>query len=295
MTEALISKPGIYRDIAMEAYHSAMLCPGPAVGGSDLYRMDTRCPAVAFEHWSGNPARTFNGEEDSDAMRFGRALHALVLEGEPVFRDRFAIKPDGMSFATKDGKAWREQHTDKDIVSFDEGLRLFAMSRALSRDPMTRHVFESGGAEVTAATRDLFSGLWLKTRPDWLRTDSGLIVNLKTALSAKPSEWERQAFTLGYHVAAAHSLDILNEICERRHNYAFLVQEKAPPYCAIVCVFKPEVIEWGRMICQAAAARFMQCIESGAWPGYADSVLELGLPPWAEKQLQNRHEAGEFA
>jgi hypothetical protein len=181
------------------------------------------------------------------------------------------------------------------VASFEDGLRMFAMSRALSRDPMTRNVFEYGGAEVTAVAADPFTGLWFKTRPDWLRTDSGLIVNLKTALSAKPAEWERQAFTLGYHVGAAHSISVLDALTERPHHYAFVVCEKEPPYCAITCVFKPEVLAWGGMICTAAAARFAQCIDANDWPGYADSVLELGLPPWAEKQLQNRQEAGEFS
>lgn len=290
---ALITKPGIFTDVSMESYHGN-LCTGPSVGGSDLHRMDSRCPAVAYAHWGCNPERVFDGEDDTVALKFGRAFHALILEGEPVFRDRYAIKPEGMNLATKDGKAWKEAHLDKDILSHDEGMRVFAMSRALSRDPLTQHVFESGGAEVTAATRDPFSGLWLKTRPDWLRTDSRLIVNLKTTFSAKPSEWERQAFNFGYHVGAAHSIDILTEITGEPHHYAFVSVEKAPPYCAVVGVFKPEVLEWGRQICAAAAARFMRCIESGVWPGYADSVLELGLPPWAEKQLQNRHESGDF-
>jgi hypothetical protein len=44
-----------------------------------------------------------------------------------------------------------------------------------------------------------------------------------------------------------------------------------------------------------ASAVFAECLESGKWPGYADDVIQLSLPGWAERRLEEAHEMGEFA
>lgn len=284
--------PGLHADIPMEVYHSDC-CLGPSVSGSDLVRMDESCPAVAFERWSGNPDRI---EEDGTlATTFGRAFHALILEGEPVFRRQFAVKPEGLSLATIEGKAWKRDHAGQEILSHDDGLKLFAMSRAISRDPLASKAFIDGTAEVTAIARDPATGLYLKTRPDWLRGGSGrLAFNLKTAASAKPDAWRRQAYELGYFISAAVSVDVLSTAGGSSYDHAFVVVEKEPPFCCVVYVITAEVIEWGRVIYRKALDQFARCIERNHWPGYADKVIEVDLPAWAKYRLEERDARGEF-
>jgi hypothetical protein len=60
--------------------------------------------------------------DPTPAMQIGTALHLAVLEPE-----RFAVevvaKPEGMSFASKEGKAWREAHEGLLVVSEDVHAR----------------------------------------------------------------------------------------------------------------------------------------------------------------------------
>lgn len=283
--------PGLHPDVPIGVY-LADCCPGPSVSGSELIRMDQTCPAVAYAHWTGNPDRL--DHEGTAATKLGSALHTLVLEGEPVFRKRYAVKPEGMSLATTDGKAWRRDQSGKEILSSDDGMAVFAMSRALSRDPVASKAFEDGIPEATAVMKDPITGLYLRCRPDWLRTSVDLALNLKTALSAKPDEWRRQAFELGYFVSAAVTVDVLSAVRDRPFAEAFVIVEKSPPYPCVVCTLSAELIEFGRLIYRKALQRYADCIASGAWPGYSDKVIEVDMPPWAKYRLEEREAAGEF-
>lgn len=283
--------PGFHADVPMELYHSDC-CAGPSVSGSDLLRIEQRCPAVAFAQWGCNPDRI--EESDTAATLVGRAFHTLILEGQPAFDRQFAVKPEGMSLATADGKAWKRDQVGKAILSHDDGMRIFAMSRAVSRDSLTSKAFDNGAPEVTAIVKDPATGIFLKSRPDWLRSDTHLCINLKTSISAKPADWERQAFSLGYHIGAALAIDVVGELRRHPAAHVFVIVEKEPPYCAVTCLLKPDVIEWGRLQYRKALDTFARCIESGHWPGYADQVIEVGLPRWAEYALEERHGRGEF-
>lgn len=283
--------PGLHPDVPIGVYLAGR-CPGPSVSGSELIRMDKTCASVAFAYWSGNPDRL--DPDETEATKLGSALHALVLEGEAAFRSRYAVKPEGMSLATNDGKAWRRDQVGKTILSHDDGMTIFGMSRSLSRDPVASKAFEDGAAEVSAVMKDPITGLYLRCRPDWLRTSVNLALNLKTALSAKPEEWRRQAYEFGYFVSAAVTVDVLSAVRETQFAEAFVIVEKTPPYPCSVCVLGADVIEFGRLIYRKALQRYADCIASGAWPGYADKVVEVDLPPWAKYRLEEREAAGEF-
>jgi hypothetical protein len=58
-----------------------------------------RCPAYYKARRDGKIERT-----ETPAMQFGTLLHGLVLLGKADFH----VKPDGMTFASRDGKAWKE-------------------------------------------------------------------------------------------------------------------------------------------------------------------------------------------
>ena len=80
----------------------------------------------------------------------------------------------------------------------------------------------------------------------------------------------------------------------KRGLQVFVFVEKSAPYESRRVVLKPTVLDWGRLRYRRALATFAECVKSGRWPGYDDATIEADLPPWAEKKLQARHEAGEF-
>lgn len=293
----MIDHPGIYKGVHLDEYH-AQLTPTPSISGSGLVAIDTKSPAHYFAESYLNPNRA--GERDTNALRVGRAAHALIVEGEAVFLADHAVKPEGMSFATKEGKAWRAEAegAGKTIISAAEWRAISSARDAIAEHPLARRAFEESDPEVTVTWR-AENGLWLKARPDLLPRDPSRLsfaCNLKTTESAKPSDFARSVWSYSYHVGAALTVDLLKALgWHRQPGYFFIAIEKSPPYSLIVATLDEEAEEWGRMQYRRAFETFARCIETARWPSYADDVLQIALPPWARAELQRQSERGEFA
>ena len=84
--------------------------------------------------------------EETDAMRFGTAEHAAVLEPE-LFKSQYIVKPEGIDMRTKEGKAWRAECGDRPVITQKDNDRIKYM---LSRMPKSiRQAMESYRKEVT--------------------------------------------------------------------------------------------------------------------------------------------------
>ena len=73
--------------------------------------------AISAAH--GRAAELGQLKGSPEAMAFGSACHAYVLEPE-TYRNEYVVKPEGMTFTTKEGKAWRDAQTAKIISKKDE-------------------------------------------------------------------------------------------------------------------------------------------------------------------------------
>ena len=276
---------GLHRGVPMAVYHGDC-CPGPSVSASVLVEMreGEGCPAKALARhylspWLDAGPRP---DDDSEARRFGTAAHAYLVEGPEVFAARYAVKPQDLSLATKDGKAWKAQQATKEIVAFDRFETIQRMAIGLGTNAATASAFTGGEAEVTAIVQDRETGLWLKARPDYLR--QGLALNYKTAASAAREPFMRQAWSLGYAIGAALSLDVLAELGERRHA-CFIVQEKSAPYLAKAWVLADDYLAGARALYRRALRRFADSLAAGKFDGYGDEVGTLPCPPWATRKL----------
>lgn len=287
----MITQPGIYPNLAMSLY-LAQPCPGPSVSGSELARLDATTPAHFYAQWSGNPDRA--PREQTAAMAFGTAFHKYALEGFEAFKAEYAIRPEGMDGRTREGKAWAAENAGKPIVTAEELATIRAMTAAMDDKPKTCHLLTWSRPEVTLIREE--GGVWLKSRPDAMNDKLRVAVNLKTCEDASEDAVRKAIESYGgsYYVSAALCVDMLKALTGEDWAYVFVFVEKSAPYESRRVVLKPTVIEWGRMRYRRALATFAECVKSGRWPGYDDATIEADLPPWAEKKLQARHEAGEF-
>ena len=74
-----------------------------AISKSDIdYIAPPRTPAHYKAHKDGLLVR-----EETPAMRLGTLTHRAILEPDSM-QSAFAVRPDGLSFTTKEGKAWRD-------------------------------------------------------------------------------------------------------------------------------------------------------------------------------------------
>lgn len=75
-----ITRPGIYK-IPINRYHNDPdLFPGHSVSSTGLRRMIETCPEMYWAHSVHNPNRIKH--KDTEALRFGKAVHAYLLEKE---------------------------------------------------------------------------------------------------------------------------------------------------------------------------------------------------------------------
>jgi hypothetical protein len=283
----MITEPGIYPNVPMHEYLSDQLCDAPSLGGSGAAKID----AKSLAHFRADALKP----RETDATRLGTAAHTYILEGADAFMRAYRVKPEGMSFATKDGKAWRDSEFDaRSIVDFEDAQTIFAMAKALQRKPKTAALFAGAEREVTLAVKR--GPVWLKSRPDALNRKLRVAVNLKTCLDARPDAIAKDLdkYAGGYYTSAALCVDLLKELTGEEWSYIFVFVEKDAPHESRRVKLAPHVLDWGRLRYQRALPMFVASVVSGEWPGYADDTIEAALPAWAERQLQARHEAGEF-
>lgn len=274
-----ISTPGIYEFVPFGTYHGD-LCDSLSVSASSLKLLYDTCPARAFAHHYSNPERV--EYEGTEATEFGQQAHCFVVEGERTFNQRYSIKPAGLNLSTKEGRLWKAAHAGQDYLSTENYEHIKGMDEALKRHPRAKAAFFGGRPEISCAIKDKETGIWLKTRPDYLRP--GLALDYKTTIVTSREAWRRQALNLSYHISAALCIDVLRELGEEV-NYAFVVQEKTPPYCVAVRVLSEDFIDAGRRIYRAALRQFADCFSRNDWPSYPE-VEVVEMPAWALRQLE---------
>jgi len=282
-----IKTSGLY-DISFEDYFSD-LCPAHSVSSTGLKVIEQKSLAHYWHQSYLNPARE---PHDTPALAFGRACHSWVL-GEPVFNQYFVISPYH-NFKTKEARVWRDGQ-NRTIVSASQLEQIKAMAAQLQRDKLLRNVFIDGLPERSLIWKDRETGIWLKSRPDWLPNTLRLVPDFKTCASAKPEAFAKAAFGLGYHMSAALCLDGLREVLGWTNAaYYFVAQEKEPPHVAIPFTMRDEDIEMGRLLNRSALRRLAKALEKNHWPAYAEGAVEIMMPAWSEKLFLDRHTAGEF-
>jgi len=231
-------KNGIYFDIADSEYFS------------DTSRVNCSALKTVIKN---KGATVFLKEKTviTEAMRIGTAFHTLILEPEK-FTKRFAIIPD-VSFATKEGKAIKEQYSDcvflgdKDrtsdedkviVIKQPETESLFAMKHGLlfdcnGEETLAGKLLAKGGKSEFVMLFE-YKGIPCKAKFDRL-TDDYEILDIKTCASSDETEFGKAVANMLYFVQAefykiaikhwAKSLDI-----DIEPEFYFLAVEKTEAF-----------------------------------------------------------------
>lgn len=297
-----IDRPGVY-DISMSEYHSDCAV-GPSVSASILWKLLNECPARMWATYYGNP----DAEPDdvTHALDFGKAAHALAL-GEPEFAANFVICPHEKLNANP-GKQWNDawkasvaSGTEKrTLVRADDFQTVRAMAAALRKSPQVGGAFTGGKPEQSLIWQDAETGVWLKSRPDYLPDDptTAFLQQFKTAESIRPDNLARNAFKYGYHVGAALEVEAVRCVMGVEPlGIAHVVQEKDAPYLAELRMFTPEQIDYGRRTYRRALRIFADCWErhiagkpvAVAWPGYTETPQYFETPFNIRKEMENEN------
>jgi hypothetical protein len=278
LAPAALDAAGIYHGVPMEQY---LECE--AVSAHDLFALHTRCPAYAYARHCSHPNP--EPERNSEALALGSLTHCLILEGDAAAQQRFAMKPEGMTFASNEGKAWKADHPGMEIVKEADWDAAEEWARVIAAHPIASKALEACRSEVTLLARDPETGLAIKNRPDAMR--SNLIVNIKTTANARPRVWGGDAAKYGYHVSEAMTAHVLRCIDAPPRKYVYLVIEKAKRNPIIeVYEMDPAFAALGETIMRKSLRQWARCVDTGKWPTYGEGVPVITAPKWALSELE---------
>jgi exodeoxyribonuclease VIII len=252
----------------------------PAVSNSLLNSMN-KSPAHCWAlHLDPNrPPKA----EPTPAMLAGTLAHCVILEPD-AFPIRYVVKPDGMDYRTKDGKAWRDAQTGE-VITLEQYDTAQAQRAAVLAVPEVAHALSSGEAELSIFWDDQISGERCKARLDWLhRLPDGrvIVLDLKTCSDASPAEFGRSVWNWGYHrQAALYSAGVEARGLEVAA-FLFVAVTNAYPFIAVPYLLDDQAQQKGKDEVRALIDAFAQCKAQSKWPAYGDGVQTLSLPAWAK-------------
>lgn len=288
----MISEPGQYAGVPIAEYLEI-----PAVSAGLLHTVVSECPQAAwFQSWL-NPERE---REDTKASDAGSIAHEILLCGTQdcvqVFEPSKYPNAKGGGCATGwTNNAIRDARDEcraagKIPVLAPEFLTIRNMVDSARRfidslrhtEPAIWTAFQpdAGESEQTLVWDD--DGLLCRMRPDRISLDRKIIIDPKfSGVSVEPGEWSRKQMTpMGYWVTAAWYRRGCRVMFGTEPDYIFLViGQKAPHLCSLVGV-DPAGFEHGGMKVERGLRTWLDCVERGWFPGYANRVCYPELKPW---------------
>jgi len=298
----IIDAPGVY-DVGIDWYHD-QLCSGPSISSSGLRRV-FRSPAHFWLESELNPSRVAPAEPQHFSL--GRAAHHLLL-GEGEFSKHFVVRPSKWdSWRTNDAKAWRDeaQASGLTVLTPDDIEAVRGMAGLLpwqagmencgllNAPEFVRNAL-GGQIEKSLIWKDEGTGIWLKSRPDAIPTDSGIFVDLKTTTAVDDHSLANTVLDYGYHVQAALAGMAADKVLGlEMTDFAFVFIEKKPPYSVSIKTLSEDDIIRGEHQVFAAIRIFARCLETGVWPGPTAGQADaqrLSLPDWGRKAIDARLE-----
>ena len=252
-----------------------------------------RRPALYYKKYV---AQTLPQPEESGAFRLGSAVHCAVLE-EKEFSARYVLRPD-CDRRTKEGKIqfaeFAAQHAGKTFLDSDEMAQVVAMREAVAAHPIASRLLAEGIPEMTWRKAQPNALGALQCRTDWFAPCGCEIsefhpyaLDIKTVESLDSDafrNFERAAFSYGYHRQAGFYLPLINEILEYPVSRMYYVAvEKVEPFGVAVYKLADDAIARGQDENIADLVRLKRSLETNDWPNIEPTVHELKLPAWYSK------------
>jgi hypothetical protein len=266
---------GLHFDVPPEVYYEKIL----GVANASALKSLSRTPAH-YRAWFDD------GDQDSEALAFGRAFHLAILE-PAAFDAEYTLEPVFGDCRKKENKAnrdaWRAENTGKKLLSQNDFASIRGMARALQAHPESAGLIARARTEVTLRWRDAATGIECKGRADGLvETDEiRVCFDLKTTDDASPSAFARSCATYRYHVQQAFYVGGFLAIGRPLDAFLFVAVEKAPPFAVAVYQLSERAEKRGRELVARDLQRLSDACERDAWPAYPDHITELELPAWA--------------
>jgi len=234
------------------------------------------------KHFIAEKSKKF---EPSREMVIGTLVHAPILEGKNA---PFVVKPQDMSFTTKEGKLWRDANKGVEILSWDEHATLKRTVAAIQNNADAMYLLNRcPNREVGIVTE--YRGVQIKARLDAYGTDESgnpICVDLKTTGDANPETWGNHASKLKYFAQMAlYKIALSMELkLDTPPAWFWIVAETCD--AADVVIYQPpsDAIAIGQKQLDIIIDRYIDLQTTGKAKGYPSGIIELDIPSYERKR-----------
>lgn len=230
--------------------------------------------AARYRHEQDNPSTEKH-------FTLGSAVHSLLLEG-----GKTVVHIEVDNWKTKAAQQDRDAAlaAGKYPLNNPEMAQAQAMAQSLRTHPTVAKHLAAGATEVAITGVDPETWLPMKARLDILDIEARVIMDPKTSATMSPSEFGTHAYRHGYHMAAAHYIEMAAQATDTdpdEWTFLFAVVEKAEPYLRFVTELDAVSLDKGRRDRARGIQKYLECERTGVWPGYTTDVITTTLPKWA--------------
>jgi len=226
------------------------------------------------------------------AMEMGTALHCRVLDGATAFEKQYVKKPDGLSLATKEGKAWKAEMGRKKVLAEggkdDPWGSVQGMTEALGQlayfDPTQKDYIKYNEVSIYWE----WEGVECKARLDRVDVERGLVLDLKTTDTIEPELFTKKVIGLGYDFQAAFYAEAAKVVYGKDFDFVFAAVERKAPYTVDLFQVDEEMMAEGRAKCVAALRLVKTCNATGEWPNRPPMIRKLSYPSWYTPYSQDQ-------
>jgi hypothetical protein len=220
-------------------------------------------------------------------------------------RRKTVIGPRPWSSAAKHCAAWAQKHEleNRRIVPAPEYDRAAMGAEQILKDSAIRDLLPSclrlrtlSGVWEDEASR---AGIPVLARaslvPASINSTYQVMAQIVDTRNADPVQWEAQAFSRGYHIAAALALYLYNLAAEAEvRDFFWIVVEKDPPRIVGRRRASMELLAEGRLRLAELLASYAGCLVTSTWPRF-EGEGESGFTAWPLVSLQPWMTSGQGA
>lgn len=216
--------------------------------------------------------------EPTDDMRFGSAVHSLVLGGPAVVH----IEAD--NYQTKAAREQRDEAEDAGNIPLKtkDYMRAVECAHAVRNHPVAAKLLDNAEHRELVCVWD-DNGVELRAKIDAVCGRFG--VDLKTTQNASTDAFARSIGTYNYWSQDAWYREAMRQCLGISDPaFVFIAVEKDPPYLVNVVQLEDYAVDLGHKRNERLIAVYRECVAADAWPAFGDGINQVTLPRWVEMQ-----------
>lgn len=207
-----------------------------------------------------------------------------------------SIKPDAIIADVLRAEWESKLPAGVEVLSSDQMRVLYAIVDSVASKAAYQFIFDKGlpgHFETTLRWIDPATGLLISARPDYFIAPcndypNGLMIDVKTCTDASPSEFARDRYNRGDHIATALYCDGFQQVfgTAAPPDFLWIALENSRPYASAFYAAGTDQFALGRQEYRRLLPAVRRCIDADQWPAFGETIIPLELPAWALKQLE---------